>query len=112
MTTHVYVAGPLSGPDVELNVRKALDAGEELRQHGFIVYVPHIMVNWPHTVSYEEWLVHDLAWLTRCDVLLRLPGESPGATREEAFARRLGIPVCHSVAELLAWRAAHVVLDG
>ena len=110
MTTCVYIAGPLSG-NLLANAGKAMDIGEELRRLGFAVYVPHMMIFWPHPVEYEAWIAHDLAWLSRCDLLLRLPGESPGATREEAFAVQHGIPVFHSMPELVAWQSARVVLD-
>jgi len=35
----------------------------------------------------------DLAWLEKCDVLIRLPVHSPGADREVRKARQLWIPV-------------------
>ena len=35
----------------------------------------------------------DLRLVERCDVLVRLPGDSAGADREVAHARRRGIPV-------------------
>jgi hypothetical protein len=39
-------------------------------------------------------------WQTKCDALLRLPGESIGADIEVAFARQIGQPVFYSVSEL------------
>ena len=50
-----------------------------------------------------EWLAIDLAWVAVCEAVVRLPGESGGADMETAEARRLGIPVFESVAELVAW---------
>jgi hypothetical protein len=38
--------------------------------------------------------------LTRCDAVLRLPGESVGADQDVASARRRGLPVYHDVAEI------------
>jgi nucleoside 2-deoxyribosyltransferase len=110
----IYVAGPMTNGDVGANVRNAINAGEYLRQRGFAVYVPHLCWFWSqvHTVSYEEWMQHDLAWLARCDAMLRLEGESPGASREQAYAVQHGIPVFHSLGEALRWRSARVVLDG
>jgi hypothetical protein len=112
VTPCVYVAGPMSVGDIVVNVRNALAMGEHLRQRGFAVYVPHLTWFWPYEVAYEAWITHDLAWLARCDVMLRLPGESPGANREEAFAAQRGIPVFTSVPELMSWRTAHVIVDG
>ena len=42
---------------------------------------------------YERWLEYDMEWLTACDALVRLPGESKGADREVARAKELGIEV-------------------
>jgi len=51
---------------------------------------------------YEDWMQVDEELVSRSDVLLRLPGESPGADREIARAKSLGIPVVYSVEELKA----------
>jgi Domain of unknown function (DUF4406) len=112
MTPCIYIAGPMSGGNVVVNVRTALDMGEYLRKAGFAVYVPHLAWFWPHHVSYEEWIAHDLTWLARCDALLRLPGASPGADRETAYAAQHGIPIFTGVAEALRWKAARAALDG
>jgi hypothetical protein len=53
----------------------------------------------PH--DYSFWCIYDLAWLEVCDVLLRLPGESPGADREVAFADEHGIPVVCNLPDLV-----------
>ena len=50
-----------------------------------------------HTKGYEQWMKLDLAWLDKCDALLRLPGESPGSDREVDAAKERGIPVYYSV---------------
>ncbi|MFJ8443182.1 DUF4406 domain-containing protein [Kitasatospora griseola] len=38
--------------------------------------------------------------LTHCDAVLRLPGDSTGADRDVAIARRRGLPVYHHVDEI------------
>lgn len=38
--------------------------------------------------------------LEHCDAVLRLPGDSTGADRDVAIARRRGIPVHHHVEEI------------
>lgn len=40
------------------------------------------------------------AVLERCDAVLRLPGESPGADREVHYAISLGKPVYYGLEEL------------
>ncbi|MFJ1793067.1 DUF4406 domain-containing protein [Kitasatospora griseola] len=38
--------------------------------------------------------------LTRCDAVLRLPGDSTGADQDVAIARRRGLPVYHHLDEI------------
>jgi hypothetical protein len=40
--------------------------------------------------------------LQHCDAVLRLPGESKGADQDVAIARERGLPVYHSIEELVA----------
>lgn len=85
---YVYVAGPYSGGDPVLNVRNAIAVADALLEAGFCPFVPHLCHGW-HMVSpkaYEAWMAWDVAWLQKCDVLLRLPGKSPGADWEEHLA--------------------------
>lgn len=99
----VYVAGPYTRGDVAVNVRRALVVADELADAGFVPYVPHLSHFW-HVVfprPYEWWLQYDMYWLRVCDVVLRLPGESPGATCEVEEAARLGKRVYNSVEDLL-----------
>jgi hypothetical protein len=41
-----------------------------------------------------------LAWLAKCDAVLRITGESPGADREVKEAMRLNIPVYLGIDQL------------
>lgn len=52
---------------------------------------------------YDDWLHVDLAIIPKMDVVLRLPGISPGADREVAEAMRCGVPVCYSFEMLANW---------
>jgi len=102
----VYIAGPLeSGPDPAANVRRALDAATALLDAGLVPYVPHLTWFWneSHPRPRETWLALDREWLSTCDAVLRLPGESPGSELEELWARELGLPVFPSLGELLTW---------
>lgn len=91
----VYVAGPLTRGDLINNVREAVLAGERLRSGGIAPVIPHLTAFWHFLTpnNYEAWMDYDFAVLSRCDGLLRVPGDSPGADREVAFARERGIPV-------------------
>jgi hypothetical protein len=100
----VYIAGPYTGGDRTRNIRAALDAAERLIRAGFAPVCPHTMtflqdLVYPH--DYETWLECCLAQIPGCAALLRIPGTSPGADREEHLALRLRIPVYDSV-EILA----------
>lgn len=99
----IYVAGPYSGGDVVQNVRKAVSVSVELRDRGLVPICPHLSM-FAHYLcprGYEFWLEWDLTWLERCDALLRLPGDSPGADREIERAVELGLPVYFGVEALI-----------
>jgi hypothetical protein len=102
--TRVYVSGPLTTGMLTANVRRALDAATALLERGFAVYVPHTNILWElvHPASYEDWITHDFEWVTACDVVLRLDGESHGGDREVALAVNRGITVHRSLDMLFA----------
>jgi hypothetical protein len=100
----VYVAGPYTRGDVAINVRNAFEAADRLADLGYAPFVPHSSHLW-HILfprSYRDWMDLDEEFLGCCDVLLRLPGESPGADFEVCVAGDKGIPVFHSVEEIVA----------
>ena len=92
----VYVAGPLfgSGRSTE-NVNRALQVGQAVMAAGAVPFVPHLFHLWdtvfPHDSDY--WLYMDKHWLRACDLLVVIPGVSPGARMEEEWAKEFGIPV-------------------
>jgi hypothetical protein len=104
MPKRVYLAGPYSTGDKEANVRRAIAAADMLWAAGFSVFLPHLTHFWdmvsPH--PYEDWISYDAEWLACCDCLVRLPGESAGADREESFARDHSIPVWHGAESFLS----------
>lgn len=116
----VFVSGPYSAPDPErvlLNVQKAIDAGNRLIDAGLWPHVPHLMhyMHERQARPYEAWLALDMAWLAKCDAVLRLPGDSPGADREVARARELGLPVYASEERLVMaarWCAGQSIGEG
>lgn len=106
----VYVAGPIGSIPHRrrLNALAAIQLANELRDidpKRIFPFVPHLMESWNQSFprAYEDWMSYDEFWLDRCHVLFRIPGESPGADREVAHARRLGIPVVESVEAFKAW---------
>jgi hypothetical protein len=104
----VYIASPYTKGDVVENVRKSLQAADQLSALGYLPFAPLLSHFWhflsPH--PYEFWTSMDLEWVLRCDCVLRLPGESSGADAEVKLARERGIPIFYSVAALAGWTMA------
>jgi len=99
----IYIAGPYTNGDVAVNVRNAIEAGNRLFEEGAIPFVPHLTHFWHmlYPQDYIDWLHYDTRWLSCCDMLLRLDGESEGADEEVATALALNIPVYYDIRELL-----------
>lgn len=95
MSKRIYIAGPYTKGDQVQNVRNAIEAGDILRNFGFIPFIPHLNMLWhaifPHNADY--WYEWDIEWLKQCDVLIRLPGESVGADREMEIAKELFLDI-------------------
>ena len=91
----IYVAAPYTQPDPVQNTHAVIRIADAMLDAGFIPLIPHLTLAW-HLVSpkpYDTWLAYDRHLLVRCDVLLRVPGYSHGATQECTFADELAIPV-------------------
>lgn len=117
----VYIAGPISKGNLYENIKQACAAGIALMKARIAVIVPHLtcymghrlVAAWnamgavpevlPAGTAHEDWYNMDLVIVRRCCAVLRLPGESTGADLEVAEARKHGIPVFGSVAEVIAW---------
>jgi hypothetical protein len=94
---YIYVAGPLmSSGDLDTNIRAACRVGTRIKDAGHVPFVPHTNVYWNRffPAPEESWLQWDFAWLRKCDALVRIPGHSRGADREESMALDLGLIVC------------------
>ncbi len=103
----IYIASPYTKGDVAVNVRENVLAADALTERGMVPFAPLLFHFW-HLVQprpYEFWTAMDLAWLERCDALVRLPGESSGADAEVARARELGLPVFFGLEAFLAGTA-------
>jgi hypothetical protein len=100
---YIYIAGPYSKGDPVINTGEAIKAGNLLAGIGYIPFIPHLTLFW-HLIYPQEiefWYEYDMAWLKKCDGLLRLPGESQGADREVATARIFGMPIYYSIQEVI-----------
>jgi nucleoside 2-deoxyribosyltransferase len=98
----VYIASPYTIGDVAVNVKRQLDTANELMNEGYNPFVP-LYSHFQHMIHprpYEDWVKIDLEWVSSCDCVLRLSGESKGADGEVDYAKGLGIPVVYSIEEL------------
>lgn len=105
----VYLAGPYSQGDPVQNTHETVHLATALWESGLLVpVVPHLSLLW-HAITplpYEDWMALDLHLLAKCEAVYRLPGESPGADREVAYAEARGIPVLSDMRSLFAWALA------
>lgn len=91
----IYIASPYTKGDVAVNVKRQIDCADELMNLGYAPFAPlysHFQ-HMAHPRAYEDWVRIDLVWVTVCDALLRLDGESVGADGEVRYARDHNIPV-------------------
>lgn len=98
----VYIASPYTLGDVAVNVKAQMDCADALIERGYAPFVP-LLSHFLHMANprpYETWTALDDAWIPDCDYLLRLPGASKGADREEELARSLQIPVVYAIEDL------------
>jgi hypothetical protein len=98
----VYIASPYTIGDQARNVYESLKVANELINDGLCPFCP-LLTHFQHMMfpqTYDKWLELDMEWLKQCDILLRLPGESNGADKEEIKAKELNIPVVYSTKEL------------
>jgi hypothetical protein len=98
----VYIASPYTKGDPAINVKRQIDVADKLMDLEYIPFVP-LLSHFQHLCCprpYQDWIDYDLEWIGSCDCLLRLEGESPGADNEVKEAKRLGLPVFHSLRDL------------
>lgn len=107
----VYIAGPMTcGTAGSFNMEKiheAIEAHFTLIELGFVPHCPQLTVfcelMQPHRISYEQWLKLDMNYIADSDVVLRIPGLSPGAERECEYAEALCKPVVVGLDNFLCW---------
>lgn len=89
----VYVAGPISSNVFE-GVARGNAAGRQMYLDGLAPFVPHFDAFWflPEG-NWPAYLEYDLEYISVCDAVYRLYGDSKGADKECAVAEELGIPV-------------------
>jgi len=98
-----YIASPYTLGDQAANVKVQIDCANNLMDLGYCPFAPLLShfhhLHYPR--SYDSWLMWGHEWVLTCDVLLRLPGKSPGADLEVKLAIKHNIPVVYSISELV-----------
>lgn len=106
---NIYIAGPISGHDIE--ERRAAFAAVErmLREEGLEVVNP---LNWPFPegCTHEQYMRVDIALLIGCDYIYLMKGwdESLGASTEFVVATSAGIEV-YANENFLSFKEDHIV---
>jgi len=102
----VYIASPYTIGNTCENVSKHLHVADTLIGHGFCVIAPLLFhyIDIIHPRPKDVYMQIDFELIKRCDVLIRLEGESAGADEEIQCARAHDIHVVYSVQELIQFR--------
>jgi hypothetical protein len=111
----IYIAGPLSAhteAQREANCTRAIRAGIDVYHAGGVPFIPHLN-HWAGKVAaedgaeliWQDFMEWDIPILRRCDALIRLPGESKGASVELLVAREFGL-ACMVVTDWDVWDSA------
>lgn len=101
----IYIAAPYTAntsAEVASNVKIAMHYGTLLREMGFVPLIPHLCDAWDKEIPqhYLYWIELTLDYMSKCDAVLRLPGDSPGADGEVHKALEWGIPVFRSIEDI------------
>lgn len=106
----VYISGPITSGNRNHNFAQAADAHKALMLCGFAPLNPMSTMTlpfaWDADVPHSLWLDCDFPWVAVADAVLRLPGFSVGADAELAYAQKYGVPIFHSLDQLIAYRSS------
>ncbi len=91
----VYIAGPISRGNPFHNAHAACAVWLAFWEKAVYAICPHwsCLQDMVLPTAYEDFLAYDFGLIPHCAAIFRMPGESPGADRECAFAFGAGIPV-------------------
>ena len=120
----VYLAGPYTQGDVAINVHGHAMLFHRLMDEGVVWPFMPVTSHMLHLIvprAYEDWIALDMAYLQRCDALLRIDVllpvharerdhriiyhqyESAGAENEIREAQYIGRPVFYNRESLYVW---------
>jgi len=117
----IYVAAPYTGktiPEIEQNVRRAMEAGLAIWKKGHFPYIPHL-THWPDIcakelgikMTWEDYMRWHAPWVDHCDALLLL-AESKGALLEYNRIKESGKMIFHSIDEIPEVERTKTWVDG
>ena len=107
----IYISGPITKGNRKHNFKQAAIAQVVLIKHGMAVFNPMLSMKLPgaYKIPHKEWLDNDLPWVESSDAVLRLRGKSVGGDMECEHARKHGIPVFTSRANLIRYFSKRTV---
>lgn len=107
----IYVAGSYSANNViEIldNIRRGIDVCTKLIIHGYSPFCPWLDFQYKlsgkgNKISKEMLYDCSLSWLKVSEAMLIIPGsgDSEGTKKEMEIAKKLGIPIFHSVEDVV-----------
>lgn len=104
----IYIAGALNSDSMGFlgNCHRMIDTGNKVRKAGYAVFIPCLDVLlglYDGGMEYHEFFNNSVEFLKVSDAVFLTPGweDSAGTRREIEMARRLQIPVCSAIKELL-----------
>ena len=99
----IYISSTYTLGDVKENVMRQIDAAHKIMDMGHAPIAPLLshFLHLRRERPYDDWMVIDLAIVPKCDILLRLDGESAGAEKEVKIANECNIPIVYSFDELI-----------
>jgi hypothetical protein len=91
----IYIASAYTQGDTCTNLRRQIDAFDEILSAGYLPFAPTLshFVDIVHHRSYEDWMTYCIEMVKKCDAVVRVASESPGADREVNIALAHDIPV-------------------
>lgn len=105
----VYIAGPFRASnawEIECNIRRAEGLALEVWRLGCAAICPHTNTRFFQGAADDNvWLEGDIEILKRCDAVITAPMwmDSRGAIAEIVVANASGIPVFHTIDDLIRW---------
>jgi hypothetical protein len=102
----LYIAGPISLGDTNVNAHHGMQAFDIAWRNGFQPICPHwsCLQQMTFPLPYSDWIAYDVPLLLLADAVWRIPGESKGAEGECKLAAENGIPVFTALVDLLEWK--------